>query len=184
MRSMLLSALAVLAFTLTGCESKAPNAPANQASLHERAQAGIRDMTARDPKIQDVVNGAYAYAIFPDVGKAAVGVGGASGDGVVYRNGQIVGTAKLDQASVGLDLGGATYSELVVFKDEDAYNRLINGKLSFGAEASATLIKGGAAAEAPFNHGVAVYVMPKGGLEAGGSIDGQKFTYYANNSGT
>jgi lipid-binding SYLF domain-containing protein len=179
MRYVLLSTLAVVAVMMTGCENKAANSTSSQADLQQRAQAAVQQMANTNSKVQDALNSAYAYAIFPDVGQGAVGVGGASGQGVVYRNGQAVGTAKLDQGSIGAQIGGQTYSELVVFKDEDAYNRFVNGNLTFGAQASATVIKAGAAAEAPFENGAAVYILPKGGLEAGASINGQKFTYHA-----
>jgi lipid-binding SYLF domain-containing protein len=147
-------------------------------AMNDQAQASLQQMTAKDPKIQDVVNNSYAYAIFPEVGSAAVGVGGASGNGIVYRNGQVVGTAKLDQGSVGLQVGGETYSELIVFKDQDAYNRFTNGNLNFGAQTSATIVKAGAGGAAPFENGVAIYILPKGGLEAGVSVNGQKLTFH------
>jgi lipid-binding SYLF domain-containing protein len=179
MRYALLSVLAVMAVTLAGCETNTPQSAANRTDLQNRGQSTLQQMTANDAKLADVVNSSYAYAIFPEVGKAAVGVGGASGDGIVYQNGQMVGTVKLDQASIGLQAGGETYSELLVFKDQDAFNRLVNGNLTFGAQSSAMIIKAGAAGAAPFEKGVAVYILPKGGLEAGASIHGQKFTYNA-----
>lgn len=178
MRYALLSVLAVVAVTLTGCETNKPQSSANRVDLHNQAQTSLQQMIAADPKLQDVVNNAYGYAIFPEVGKAAVGVGGASGNGVVYRNGEVVGTAKLDQASLGVQLGGETYTQLVVFQNEDAFNRLVNGNLNFGAQTSATIIKSGAAGSAPFDQGVAVYILPRGGLMAGVSVNGQKFTYH------
>lgn len=183
MRYAMLSALALSLVMMTGCESKSGNAPATQAGFHQESQAALRQMTENDARVQDSLNGAYAYAVFPDVGKAALGVGGAGGNGVVYRDGQAIGTAKLNQASIGLQAGGETYSELVIFKDQDAFNRFANGNLDFGAQTSATLIKAGAAGAAPFEHGVAVYILPKGGLEAGVSVNGQKLTYYPSNNG-
>jgi lipid-binding SYLF domain-containing protein len=186
MRYVMLSALALSLVMMTGCESKSgnANAPATQAGFHQESQAALRQMTANDSRVQDSLNGAYAYAVFPDVGKAALGVGGAGGNGVVYnRDGQVIGTAKLNQASIGLQVGGETYSELVIFQNQDAFNSFANGNLDFGAQTSATLIKAGAAGAAPFQHGVAVYILPKGGLEAGVSVNGQKLTYYAGNNG-
>ena len=192
MRYALLSILAAAAVIMTGCqssstppqsstsasESSTPQSASNRMAMNEQAQAALQQMTAKNAKIQDVVNNSYAYAIFPEVGSAAVGVGGASGKGVVYQNGQVVGTAKLDQGSVGLQVGGQTYSELIVFKDQDAYNRFTNGNLNFGAQTSATIVKAGAGGVAPFENGVAIYILPKGGLEAGVSVEGQKLTFH------
>ena len=177
MRTAMLSLLGVLAMTLVGCETSSPNSPANRTGVRSEADIALRQMTAQDPKLQDVLNSAYAYAIFPNVGEAAAGIGGASGRGVVYQNGQVVGTAKLDQLSVGPQAGGQSYSELIVFKDQNAFDHFKNGNLEFGAQATATVVKAGAAGTAPFANGVAVYILPKGGLEVGANISGQKLSF-------
>lgn len=183
MRAAMLSIFGIVAMAVAGCETATPNSPANRVGLQDDAQTALKQMTSQDPKLQDVINSGYAYAVFPDVGKAAVGVGGASGKGVAYQNGQTVGTVKLDQLSVGPQVGGQTYSELIIFQNQDAFNRLVNNSLEFGAQASATLVKAGAAAATHFDQGVAVYILPKGGLEVGASLNGQKFTYMPNNNG-
>lgn len=183
MRTVLVSLFGIAAMALVGCETATPNSPANRVGLRDDSQTALRQMTSQDGKLQDIINSGYAYAVFPEVGKAAVGVGGASGKGVVYQNGQPVGTVKLDQVSVGPQVGGETYSELIVFQNQEAFNRLTNNSLEFGAQASATLVKAGAAAASHFDQGVAVYILPKGGLEVGASLNGQKFTYTPNNGG-
>jgi lipid-binding SYLF domain-containing protein len=129
-----------------------------------------------------MLSNSVGYVIFSKVGQGAVVVGGASGRGIVYRNGQPIGTAKIDQVSVGPDLGGQTYSELIVFQDDKALGRLTNDSLEFGAAAHATAVKAGAAAGTQFDSGVAVFILPKGGLEVGANISGQKFHYHPNNS--
>lgn len=183
MRTAMLTVLGVLAMSLVGCETSTPNSPANRTGVRTESNTAVQQMTAQDPKIQDVLNNAYAYAIFPDVGKAAAGIGGASGKGVVYQNGQVIGTAQLNQLSVGPQVGGESYSELIVFKDQNAFDRFRNGNLEFGAQASATVVKAGAATSGRFENGVAVYVLPKGGLEVGASLNGQKLSFTPNGSG-
>jgi len=183
MRSAFVPLLGLVAMTLVGCETATPNSASNQVGLRNDAQTAVRQMTAQDGKLQDFINNAYAYAVFPDIGEGSVGVGGASGKGVVYQNGQVVGTAALNQVSVGPQIGGQTYSELVVFQNQDAFNRFQNGNLEFGAQATGIAVKAGAAAASRFDNGVAVFIMPKGGLQAGANINGQKLTYSPNNSG-
>jgi lipid-binding SYLF domain-containing protein len=130
-----------------------------------------------------MTNNAFAYVVFPDVGKGALIVGGAGGRGVVYRNGQPIGTAKLEQISAGPQIEGESYSELVVFQNEDAFNRFQKGDLQWGAQASAIAVKAGAGSATDFDRGVAVYVLPKGGLGAGASIAGQKLTFMPDTGG-
>jgi lipid-binding SYLF domain-containing protein len=84
---------------------------------------------------------------------------------------------KLTQASIGAQIGGDTYAELIIFQDEHALNRMMNNSIEFGADANATIVKDGAAGSASFAHGVQIYVLPKGGLKAGVSVNGQKFHF-------
>ena len=127
------------------------------------------------PGLQNLIANSYGYVIFPEVGEAAVGIGGASGKGVVYQGGQPIGNVTMDQASIGVQLGGQTYAELIIFQDEQRLSRLMNNSIEFGADATATLVKAGAAGSTNFSHGVQVYILPKGGLMAGVSVIGQKF---------
>jgi lipid-binding SYLF domain-containing protein len=82
-----------------------------------------------------------------------------------------------------VQLGGDTFGELIIFQDEHALNRMMNNSIEFGADASATIIKAGAAGDTNFANGVKVFILPKGGLMAGVSVNGQKFHFTpANNS--
>ncbi|HSZ59795.1 MAG TPA: YSC84-related protein [Tepidisphaeraceae bacterium] len=180
MRSILLPLCAVSLAALVGCETNSPNSAASGVDLNNKSQTALQQMTAQDPHLQDMLNNSIGYAIFPEIGQGAVGVGGASGQGVVNRNGQRVGTVKMTQLSIGPDLGGQTYSELIIFQNEKALNQIMNDALEFGAEAHATVVKAGAAAGTQFNNGVAVFILPKGGLEVGASLTGQKFHFTAN----
>lgn len=184
MRNGSLCGIALAASLIVGCsntEVTGPNAPANQVALQDEAQLALKRMEAQDPGLRNTLHNAYAYIVIPEVGNAAVGVGGASGRGVVYRNGQPVGTVEMNQVSVGPLVAGETYAELIVLQNEPAYQRLINGALEFGAHASATVVKAGAAGATPFDDGVAVFVLPKGGLSVGLSLDGQKLRFHPNN---
>ena len=178
--------LAAFAMAMVGCEGTSGNSPAENATLSNRANASVQEMEAHDAGLRNAVDNAYAYVIFPEVGKAAVGIGGSGGKGVVYRGGQPIGYATLNQGSIGPQVGGETYAELIVFKDADALASFRNGDLTLGADASATLVKAGAAAATQFKNGTAVFVLPKGGLMAGASINGQviHFVRDSSNSGT
>jgi lipid-binding SYLF domain-containing protein len=114
---------------------------------------------------------------FPEITKGGLIVGGASGRGVVYEKGQHIGYADLTQVSVGLQAGGQTYSELIVFQDQAAMNRFKQNEMNFGANASAVLAENGAAADARFVDGVAVFVKPTVGAAAEASLGGQQITY-------
>jgi lipid-binding SYLF domain-containing protein len=139
----------------------------------------------------------YGYAVFPNVGSGAVGIGGAYGKGRVYVGGHLVGYTDMKQISVGPQIGGKSYSQIVFFEDKRAYDEFISGKFEFDADASVTAVTAGANADAgtggvtkgtsegsrdastqgKYNTGFAVFVVQKGGLMAGASLAGQKFSF-------
>ena len=183
MRKALIPLFTVAALGMLGCESTGPNAPAPKTQLEPRSDSSLQMFLSHDPGLQKLIDSSAGYVIFPEVGKGAVGVGGASGLGTVYKHGQAVGSVKLDQVSVGPQIGGETYAELIIFRDEPALGRLMNNAFEFGAAASATVLKAGAATDARFDeNGTLCYILPKGGLMAGADIHGQKFHYYDANS--
>ena len=133
----------------------------------------------QDKGLNKFFNEAFGYAIFPTVGKGAAVVGGAHGGGTVFKAGTPVGKTTLSQLTVGLQLGGQTYMEVIFFEDERAYNNFISGKLKLSAQLSAVAVTAGASLDAGYNDGVAVFTAAKGGLMYEASVGGQKFTYKA-----
>jgi lipid-binding SYLF domain-containing protein len=98
---------------------------------------------------------------------------------MVYERGRHVGYSDLSQASVGLQAGGQTFSELVLFESKDALDRFKAGQFNFAADASAVVMESGAATNVSFVDGVAVVVRPIGGAMVEASVGGQKFAYQA-----
>ena len=105
-------------------------------------------------------------------------LGGQGGDGVVFKGGQPWGLAKLAAGSIGFQIGGETFSELVVMKDEDAFNMVTANKFSFTAGLTASAVKAGAAMNAEFENGIAAFVSTNGGLMASAAIGGQEISCY------
>lgn len=171
-----LFALSALAVALVGCET-APKTPAERQALRDDAESALQTMYAKDPGLKTFTQNAYGYAIFPSVGKGGALVGGAYGRGAVYEQGNFIGYADLNQANIGLQLGGQTYSELIVFENKAALDRFRINELAFAADASAVAMKAGASASADFRDGVAVFTMPKGGLMFEASVGGQTFNF-------
>ncbi|MFV7641803.1 YSC84-related protein [Shewanella algae] len=142
---------------------------------------------------------AYGYAIFPTVGKGGLGIGAAYGKGRVYLGGVYTGESSMTQVSIGFQIGGQAYSEIIFFKDEQAYRDFTSGSFEFGAQASAVAINAGAnaqagttgnsagagqsggsqAAKASYINGMAVFTAAKGGLMVEAALAGQSFTFEA-----
>lgn len=140
-------------------------------------QKTIDTMLVRDPDLQRFFDNAYGYAVYPTVGKGAIGIGGAHGKGEVFAKGHRIGRSSVTQLTIGLQLGGQAYSEIIFFKDKDTLEDFKNGNFELSAQASAVAITAGASKDASYDHGVAVFTMTKGGLMYEASIGGQKFSF-------
>lgn len=142
---------------------------------------------------------AYGYAVFPTIGKAGIGVGGAYGKGRVYEKGKYIGDTSVTQASIGWQLGAEAYSQIVLFEDQRALQEFTKGNFEFSAEASAVAITAKATGSASttgssagasagqhdattagkYHKGMATFTVGKGGLMYAATVAGQKFSYKA-----
>ena len=168
--------LTVVTGLLVSCAT-APTSRAEQEALVAEATSTLQQMRVEDPSLGELVRQSYGYALFPKVTKGGLGVGGAYGRGVVYERGRQVGYSDLSQASVGLQAGAQTFSELLVFESKKALDRFKTGQINFSADTSAVILKSGVATAATFVDGVAVVVRPTGGAMVEASIGGQQFAY-------
>jgi len=153
--------------------------PDTSSEIQLAAAKAILDVKKSDPGIKKFFDGAAGYAVFPTVGKGAIGIGGAHGKGLVIVGDEAVGKTSLSQVTVGLSLGGQKYSQFIFFKDDTALGHFQRGNWEMGAQASAVAVTAGASADANYDQGVAVFTHIGGGLMADASIGGQKFTYEA-----
>jgi lipid-binding SYLF domain-containing protein len=141
----------------------------------------------------------YGYALFPTIGKAGIGIGGAHGSGRVYVGGKHVGNTTMNQISIGLQLGGQAYSQIIFFQDQRAFDDFSSGNFEFSAQAAAVAITAAASAQsstgggssagasggmndastvsAGYDKGMAVFTVAKGGLMYEAALAGQKYSY-------
>ncbi|MEH6407279.1 MAG: lipid-binding SYLF domain-containing protein [Leeuwenhoekiella sp.] len=141
------------------------------------AQAAKSAFIDEDSSLKSFFDSSTAYVIFPNVGKGALVVGASSGRGAVYENGILIGMAKMKKLDVGLQAGGKAFSEVIFFNDKTALERFKDDDFEFTGNASAVVLKSGAARNAKYRDGVAVFAKPKAGLMVDLSVGGQKFDY-------
>lgn len=176
--SAVVAAIVVATGLLVSC-STAPTTTTERDELSQKATAERQEWYKLDPGIEALAKKSHGFAFFPEIGKGGLVVGGAYGRGVIYEQGQHIGYADMTQGSFGLQAGGQTYSELIVFENKATLERFKANQLDFGANASAIIAKTGAAMNARFVDGVAVFVRPTGGAMAEASLGGQRITYVA-----
>ena len=142
------------------------------------------------------------YAVFPTIGKGGIGIGGAFGEGKVYRDGVAIGTSDMTQVTIGFQLGGQAFSQIIFFENENALINFIAGNFEFSADASAVAITAAASAGANtgggastglsggkndadttslggYRKGMAIFTIAKGGLMYQATLGGQKYSYTA-----
>ena len=178
MRSALLTTGLIFSLALAAC-STAPKTEEGKSDIRDKAANALATAQRNDPTLSPVIRDAKGYAVFPTVGKGGVGIGGAYGKGVLYEGGAFTGYCDLSQASIGLQLGGQAYTEIITFSTADALTRFKTGNFAFDAQATAVALKAGAGANAKYANGVAVFTMGESGLMFEASIGGQKFSYQA-----
>ena len=137
------------------------------------------DFIKTDPSMSKLFTNSYGYVIFPKIGKGALIIGGSGGNGVVYEKGKTIGTAKIAQISVGAQVGGESYREVIFLENKEALDRFRSEKVEFTSQISAVAAKSGASANAKYADGVAVFTQDLSGLMAEASVAGQKFKYKA-----
>ena len=170
--------LITLSFIFASATTQAWTPDSND-KLELSVAKAIIDAKEKDPALSEWFDTAYAYAVFPRVGKAGIGVGGARGKGIVIQGDKTVADTTLSQVTVGFQLGGQVYAEFIMFKDKTAFDHFSRGNFEMGAQASAVAINLGASADANYDGGVAVFTIAEGGLMYEASIGGQKFKYKA-----
>ena len=135
------------------------------------------DFIKTDGLMKNLFDNSAGYVIFPNIGKGAIGIGGAAGNGAVFQNGAVIGMAKMTQGSIGFQFGGQAYREVIFFETEADLNRFKENKIEFSGQASAVAATKGAAANIKYKDGVMIFSQIKGGLMYEASVGGQKFKY-------
>ena len=145
--------------------------------MDEEVKEAIEAFKKADKDIEEFFKSAKGYAVFPGVAKGGIGIGAARGKGQVFEGEKQVGNATLTQASIGFQLGGQVYSEVIFFETEKALEDFKASKMEFSAQVSAVAAAEGASKNAKYQLGVAVFTLAKGGLMYEASVGGQKFKF-------
>ena len=174
LKNLSLAGLLMLFITITSC---GPGKTGDADTLMQDVNEAKAAMIQADKNVEELLSTSAGYAIFPNVGKGAYIIGGASGNGIVYENGNMIGYANLKQVDVGLQVGGKAYREVLFFKTQEALDEFKNGEYELSGNASAVILEKGKSKTIKFQDGIAVATMPKAGAMVGVSVAGQRFGY-------
>jgi hypothetical protein len=149
------------------------------------------------PQVATYFDSSYGYAVWPRIGRGGLGIGGAMGRGQVFVGGQLTGTSRLMDITIGAQAGGQAYRQVVFFQDKAAYDKFTGGKFEFDASASAVAVTASAQASAGtqgasaaagagrpntgaaqgYVNGMQTFTMAEGGLMYAATIGGQRYNF-------
>jgi lipid-binding SYLF domain-containing protein len=148
-----------------------------ETTIHKEAAAALNRLHSQHPELGQELENAHGYAVFPSVGRAGLVLGGAYGHGEVYEQGQPAGFATLSQITVGVQVGGQTFTEVVLFNEKEAFDEFKHrGRLGFSANASAVILKAAASGTTNFD-GVVAHAYSAGGMLLEVSLGGSKMMF-------
>ena len=167
-------------------------------SQEVRDFSGTIELFRQIPQVTPYFDSAYGYAVWQTIGRGGIGIGGATGRGQVYVGGQVTGFSRLIDISIGFQLGGQAYRQIIFFQNEAAYNDFTQGNFEFDAAASAVAVTAGAqassgtagsqasagasgtgqaAAAGAYQGGMRIFTIAAGGLMYQATIAGQKYSF-------
>lgn len=146
-------------------------------SVREEAQATIASFERTDPGMKKLFNRAAGYAVFPRIAKGGFIVGGGQGSGLVFEKGKVVGNTTVTQVTVGAQIGGQVFSEVIFFETPETLKRFKESRFEMNAQISAVAAAEGKSQNARYVDGVLVFTKAQTGLMAEATVGGQKFTF-------
>ncbi len=141
------------------------------------AEQAIKNFKQTDAGLAKFFDKSVGYAVFPSVGEGGFIIGAEHGKGLLFEKGKVTGKVSLTAVSVGAQVGGGSFSQVIFFENAGALKRFKESKYEMDAAVKASVAASGAAANAKYVQGVAVFTLPKSGAMAQAAVGGQKFKF-------
>jgi len=173
-----LAKLHTLAFILLASLGIARVAAAQ--SLDKDASAALNALYKSTPAAKALGAKAKAILVFPDIKKAAVLIGGQTGQGAMFVDGKVVGHYRADGVLAGLELGAQSFAYVMFFMSDKALQNLHASKgFELGTDPNIVIVDAGAAkniSTTTAQADVYSYIFGQKGIMGGISVEGLKIT--------
>jgi lipid-binding SYLF domain-containing protein len=150
------------------------------AEIDAGVEAARDQCAAQIPGCNAAAEKAAGMLVFPEVTKAAIGVGGSYGEGVLIVDDKPAGYYSTTSASVGLQLGAQKSAQIIMFMTAEALDKFRNSSgWEAGANAQVTMIDQGKAADISSvmaDNPVIAFIFGQKGLMGDLSVQGSKIT--------
>ena len=169
--------VALLAACLAGTGACATLPPDPVAGVPAEVEETIALLVRHHPDARRFLDEAYAYAVFPRVGRFAFGFGGASGNGYLVEQSQVAGRVRVAEFLHGISFGGEIYGEIIFFRDPEVTRAFKEGHAEFRGRAGLAVGPAGRSADSAFPGGVAVFRVTRGGAMLDASVAAAWFRF-------
>jgi lipid-binding SYLF domain-containing protein len=174
------SMMALASLTLFTFITSAPSFARTKAEIDASADSAVSRFYTLDPQNKELAHKAAGILIFGRVTKGGAGVAGEFGEGVLRVNGKTVDYYSVTSGSVGLTLGVAHHSEVILFMTRDSLDKFQNtADWAVGADASFALVKQGSGGQydtATLGKPILGFIFHEKGLLGDLSFEGSKIT--------
>lgn len=162
----------------SGC-STTPDTVEARDNLVADAEMSIRQFQRMDTRTNTFFDNAYAYVVFPKITKGGAGIAGAYGRGVAFQGGSMDGYADVTQGTLGAQLGGMSWSEVIFFENRWSYDKFRSNQFTASANASWAGPKEGGTNTLNYTDGVMIFTMDTRGFAVTAAVGAQQFNYEA-----
>ena len=152
---------------------------ASKVELDARVRATKNLLYEKAPESKELAQIASGMLVIPRVYKAGIGFGGEVGEGALIVNGQTVGYYRTAGLSFGLQLGGQTKSEVIMFMTPSALQEFRDSEgWEAGVDGSIAVVEFGTGKEIDSHNlrdPIIGFVFGNKGLMYNLSLEGAKF---------
>jgi lipid-binding SYLF domain-containing protein len=140
--------LALTGLTILGVGMSAGALADTRAQINSNVTDTLTQFHALNHSNKDLSDKAAGALVFPRVTKGGAGLAAEYGEGALQVDGKTVGYYSMGSGSVGLTLGLAKRSEIILFMTKESLDKFTTGKgWSIGADAGITVMNSGASGE-------------------------------------
>ena len=176
--------MAITGLTLFALVASGPSFARTKAQIDASADKAIAHFFRLNPQHKELADKAAGILIFGRVTRGGVGVAGKFSEGLLRVNGKTVDYYSVESASVGLTLGVAEHSEVILFMTRDSLDKFTNSQgWSAGADTSFALVSKGAGGQydtATLGKPILGFIFHEKGLLGDLSFEGSKITKIKN----
>jgi lipid-binding SYLF domain-containing protein len=172
--------MAAAGLAILGLVASAPSFARSKAEIDASADSAVKHFYTLNSENMRLADKAAGVLIFGRVTKGGAGVAGEFGEGVLRVKGANVNYYKLASASVGLTLGIAHHSEIILFMTQESLDKFMKSAgWSVGADAAVALVKTGAGGKydtETLSKPILGFIFHEKGLIGDLSFEGSKIT--------